>query len=257
MMHLQKFNLYLLLSILLCFLILPSTVYAESFPKLTLITEEWEPYNFRKNGTIEGISTDVLMLMLERAGSTQARNDIKLYPWARSYKMLQKNTNTLLFSTTRTEEREHMFKWVGPIFNTKYHFYALKNRHIKINSFKDLKKYRIGTIRKDVIEDLLVKNADMNSKDFDQVSSTLQNIIKLSVGRVDLAAQSKESTLNSCKEAGLNPNNFESVFVLDKNSVYYAFNKETPDSVIAILQTVFDNIRNEGKLAEIFKKYGK
>ncbi len=33
--------------------------------------------------------------------------------------------------------------------------------------------------------------------------------------------------------------------------------KETPDSVIAIFQTAFDDLKKEGKLAEIFRHYGK
>jgi polar amino acid transport system substrate-binding protein len=85
-----------------------------------------------------------------------------------------------------------------------------------------------------------------------------QNIRKLALGRIDLVPQTKDTTMHVCKKAGLNPDEFEQVFTLDtKKKLYYAFHKETPDSVITMFQKAFNDIKNEGKLAEIFKKYGK
>lgn len=251
-------SVFYLLSLTIIFLFFTvSAIYADTVPKFTIMTEEWEPYNFQKDGVVKGISADMLVLILERIGSAQGRNDIRIYPWARAYKMIQQNSGTLLFTTTRTRERDKIFKWVGPIFEVEYFIYALKNRNIKINSYEDLRKYKIGTLRGDVVEDLLVKNAGMKISDFDQVSSNIQNTRKLWVGRIDLVPQSKNTTIHTCKEAGLNPDEFEPVFTLGKQSMYYAFHKETPDSVITMFQTAFDDIQNEGKLAEIFKKYGK
>ncbi len=245
----------LLFCILASILSLSSAAYADPLPEFIIITEEREPYNFKKDGTITGISTDVLLLVLERTGSTQTSNDIKLYPWARGYRMIQEKPNTILFTTARTKERENLFKWVGPISEIEYQIYALKSKNIKINSFQDLKKHNIGTIRKDVTEDFLVNKAGMSVDDFDRASLNSKNMLKLSLGRIDLVAQSYVSMINSCKESGLSPDDFEPVFVLDKKGMYFAFNNNTPDHVVEKLQAAFDSIKKEGKLAEIFSKY--
>ena len=256
-MKLKKQKCCLLSLAFICMFFPVSTIYADIIPQFTIVTEDWEPYNFQKNGVVKGISVDMLVLMLKRAGSTQGRNDINICPWARAYKYIQEEPNTILFTTTRTRKREKMFKWVGPIIETEFLIYALKTRSIKINSFEDLRKYKIGTLRGDVTEDLLIKNAGMKISDFDPVATNIQNIKKLSLGRIDLIVHSKETTITTCRDAGLNPDEFESVFTLDRKSLYYAFHKETPDSVITIFQTAFDEIKKEGKLSEILRKYGK
>lgn len=248
-------SLTLLVGFVLCVSI--STSDAGNVPPLTIMTEEWNPYNFEKDGIVQGISTDILVLMLERIGSTQGRKDIKISTWIRAYKMLQQEPNTLLFTTVRTEEREHMFKWVGPIFETEMNIYALKTRKITIHSVEDLKKYKIGTLRGDVTEDLLIKKVGLKLTDFQQVASNVQNTQKLMAGRIDLMAHSKETMIATCQEAGFDIDAFEPVFLLEKTQAYYAFHQDTPDAVIALFQTAFDELKQEGKLVEIFHQYGK
>lgn len=256
-MNLQKLKFYLFL-LAFYFLFFPlSIIGAETVQQFTIVTEDWEPYNFKENGVVKGISTDVLVLMLERIGSTQGRNDIKILPWARAYKTIQIQPDTLLFTTTRTKKREKMFKWVGPIFEIEFNIYALKRRNIKINSFEDLRNYKIGTLRGDVTEDLLIKKANLKISDFERVSSNIQNTRKLQAGRIDLVAHSKDTTTFTCRKARIDPDELEPVFTLDKKGMYYAFHKETLDSMITILQTAFDDLKKQGKLLEIFHKYGK
>ena len=163
-MNSQKLRFFLFSFIVICLFSQISVIYAGNVPKLTIMTEEWAPYNFHKEVVVKGISADMLVLMLGRAGSKQGRNNIKIYPWARAYKTIQQEPDTLLFTTTRTEKRENMFKWVGPIFEIEFNIYALKNRNIKINSFEDIRKYKIGTLRGDVTEDLLIKKAGPPSR---------------------------------------------------------------------------------------------
>jgi len=256
-LRLKKTVLKLLSYMYILLICIVPTTHATNIPKLTMMTENWKPYNFEQNGVVKGISVDILALMLKKTGSTQSRSEIKIYPWVRAYTLVKEKANTVIFSTTRTKQREKMFKWVGPIFNVEFNLYALKKKNIKINSFKDLKKHKIGTLRGDVTEDLLVKYAGIQLSDLDRVYSNVANIKKLSAERVALIAESKNTLMTTYKEAGLNYDDFESVFILDKKNMYYAFHKETPDALIALFQKAFDEIKSEGKLDEIFHRYGK
>jgi polar amino acid transport system substrate-binding protein len=234
-----------------------STLYAEPVPHFTILTEEWEPYNFQDKDTVKGISTDMLVLMLKKLGSTQGRDDINIFPWVRAYKIALKEPNTILFTTARTDEREKLFKWVGPIFEIEFNVYALKSRHIKINSFDDLRKYKIGTLRGDVTEDLLIKKAGCKISDLIPVASNIQNTKKLSVGRIDCILQSKDTLMVTCQKARINPELIEKIVMLDKKYMYYAFSNGTSDSVITLFQKEFDDLKKEGKLSEIFHNYHK
>ncbi len=221
------------------------------------MTEDWKPYNYEKDGIVQGISTDIFVLMLEKIGSKQGRKDIKIYPWIRAYKKIQKTPNSILFTTTRTQEREKIFKWVGPIFVMQFNIYAMKNRNIKISSFEDIRNYQIGTLRGDVTEDLLIKKTGMNISMFQRANKNLLITKMLSVRRVDLAVYSEDTLITTTQEAGINIDEIEPVFILDKKSMYYAFHKDTPDSVIAKFQSIFDSLKENGKVAEIFQSYSK
>jgi ABC-type amino acid transport substrate-binding protein len=92
---------------------------------------------------------------------------------------------------------------------------------------------------------------------FERVAASILNMKKLHAGRIDIVPQCKETTIIKCREAGLDPNEFEPVYTLDKKSNYYAFHKDTSDDVISAFQSAFDTLKKEGKLAEIFRKYKK
>ena len=228
---------------------------SETFPQLTILTEDWEPFNYEEEGTVQGISTDMLVLMLQRVGSSQGRSDIEILPWVRALRHLKEKPNTLLYTTTRTEEREHMFKWVGPIFESQFNMYALKSKGIKINTFEDIRNYSVGTLRDDAVENILMFKTGMKLSDFQRVSLNLNNTKKLADGRVDLVPMTFTTLSFTCDEAGLNIDDFEPVFILDKKGMYFAFNLETPNPVILELQKAFDDLKEEGELAAIFSKY--
>ena len=88
------------------------------------MTEEYPPYNFGdEKGVNQGIAVEYLKAMFK--GSDK---DIQLLPWARGYKLVQtKGKYNCLFSMTRTEERESLFKWFGPISNTQVYVEGPKN----------------------------------------------------------------------------------------------------------------------------------
>jgi len=56
----------------------------------------------------------------------------------------------MVFSTTRTESRENLFKWVGPIATATVGVIAKKDNYIKINSIDDLNKYKKSLDKNDV-----------------------------------------------------------------------------------------------------------
>ncbi len=222
---------------------------------LQIMTEEYAPYSFEKDGEVRGISADILVMLLEKTGSAQGRKDIQLKPWARAYKMTQEQANTVLFTVARTSARENEFKWVGPIFQNIFHVYALKDRRIKIAQIQDIKKYKMGTIRGDVFEDSLVKLADMKITDFQRAATNLQTIKQLRAGAIDLTVQSPDTLQKLCRENGFRFEEFEPVFVLEKIDLYYAFNKDTPTSLVKSLQGAFDALKKSGKVDEVFQKY--
>ena len=195
--------------------------------------------------------------MLERIGSKQGRNHIQLLPWARGYLMLQKKPNTILFSTTRSEKREKMFKWVGPIVKNRLSLYALKNRKIKINTPDALKNYKIATYFNDAGEQILIEKYDIKLEDLHRSGKQLDGLRRVAGGRNDLFVGSEVTLVTLCQKGGFDRDDFERVFDLSVNDINYAFHRDTSDSVIRKFQKAFDDIRAEGKLDDIKRNYGR
>lgn len=242
--------------IISCLILLISTpIYASQIAEFTIMTEEWRPYNFSEDSQIKGISTDILVLILDKIGSKQNRSDIEIYPWARAYNQAQTKANTILYTTARTKARKDLFKWVGPIFKIEFNLWAAKKRNIEINSVADLNQYQIGTLRYDVLESILLTNTNLEKNNLDRVSSNILNTKKLYKNRIDLVATSNKTMVQTSHDLELNTDWFENVYSFGEKSMNFAFHKNTPDYIIESFQAAFDELKANGQIAEIFNKY--
>jgi len=168
----------LAISVFLVLLFLTNVVCAQ---ELTIITEEYPPISFKKEGVITGSSAEVVREILRRL---KQPDNIRMLPWARGYNLLKTQENVALFSTARTQERESQFHWVGPLCVSRNGFYAKKGSGIQINSLEDAKRVgAIATYKEDAREQMLKSWGFTN---LDSSSSGASNLKKLLSGRVDL-----------------------------------------------------------------------
>ncbi|MGM0609803.1 MAG: substrate-binding periplasmic protein [Thermodesulfobacteriota bacterium] len=231
-------------------------VSAQGLNDLNLVTEQYPPYNFEQDGNLQGISIDYLVQALQQAGSDLGRSDIRLLPWAKGYDMALNQPGTLLFATTRTEQREELFKWAGPIAPTKISLVAKKDSNVRIDNLSDImdKDYTIGVIRDDVGEQLL-KEGGVPDGNIDAVAKAVLNIKKLDRGRIDAWAYEENVAMWLIKSNGFDPGNFEPVYELEKAELFYAFHKDTPQDTVNKLQNALDAVKQGGKYDQILDTY--
>ena len=174
------------LILIVCGLFFSTTLFAQSIDDLVFITEDYAPLNFSKDGKVQGISVDVLVEILKVAGSKKTRKDISLQPWARGYKQALNKKNTALFAMSRTEAREELFQWVGPIIPSSIVLVAKKSRGIKIDSVKEITQYsEIGVVRDDIGEQMLLE-LGVPKKNLYQTNSGINTAKMLQKDRVDM-----------------------------------------------------------------------
>jgi len=232
-------------------IILTFTLPCLAFEKIVVLTEDWPPYNYKKNEKIVGISTDLVITVLNKAGFDY---NLEIYPWKRAYFETLKNPNTLLYTTSRTKNRENLFKWVGPLFPRQIVLYKLKTRNnIIVNNIKDLKKYRLGILRGGSVEEYL---KSLQFTNYESVTKEIQNILKLFAKRVDLIPGSDISMAFRMKETKYNFSDLKKEFILiDQGGYYIAINKSTSDKIVNKLQNTFKSLNRDDLINKITKKY--
>ena len=227
---------------MLCWLLVGTSHTSMAGP-LSFITEAYPPYNFSDDNILRGIAVDLLVIASQQTPQPVQRSQIRLMPWARGYRTVLNTADTVLFSTTRTAEREALFKWAGPIATTRVVLLARKDRGIQIKSASDLQHYRIGAIHDDVGEQSVLALGIAN--DQLHISANADALARqLQAGRIDLWAYEENVANWFLRNAGFNNDEFETVYLLKQGELWFAFNREVSDEQIQPLQKALDELRN-------------
>jgi polar amino acid transport system substrate-binding protein len=221
-------------------------VFAADSEKIKIVTEEWAPYNYSENGNIVGVSTEIVKKTLKEAG---LKYSINIYPWARAYKIAQKEPNVVVYTMYRSKKRENIFRWIGPIkaLSNSY-FYALKSRKIKLRSINDAKKYKIGVMNQDNSHQYLKRLGFKEGKNLEIVHNEVLNIKKLLSGRVDLITSHELTLLARMKKNKLPYGKLQKLipFIIDKKSYgYMAVSKSTSDKIYRRIKKAFRKLQRE------------
>ncbi len=247
MRHLSKIVNVTLGYLLISFTPFISFSNAASLEDITILTEEYPPYNYLdEKGHLKGIAVDFLIKAYTKAGLTLDTRDIKIQPWPRSYRQIQRTSNSMLFSMTRTPQREPLFKWAGPISKTRISLIAKKSRNIVIKEAKQLEQYKIGGILEDIglqlIKSLLADKSKIVSA---PTTPSLTGMLYLD--RIDLWAYEENAAKLFLKRHGFDTELYESVYTLSEAELFYAFSLKTDQKIIDRLQHAIDAIKAEQK----------
>ncbi|MCL6414119.1 ABC transporter substrate-binding protein [Aestuariirhabdus sp. Z084] len=222
--------------------------------KLSLQTENFPPYNFSLNGSnyakdrdIDGISVRIVREVFKRA---KVNHKITLrFPWARIYKKALESEKYGVFSMVRSEEREPLFKWVGPLAPDEWVFFAREGSGIQLSSLEDAKNYVVGGYKGDALTEYLLEQG----LEIKQAASDNLNARKLAAGKIDLwAANSFSGRFLATQE---NVKGIKQVLTFDKVDLYLGLNKSTPDEVVAKLQSAVDAMHKDGTIQKIINDY--
>ena len=211
---------------------------------LHFVTEEYPPYNYVENGTLRGIAVDLIQGVYREMGSTLAPGQVRVLPWTDAYEAARSRKNTAVFATIRLPEREHLFKWAGPLASERQVIFADPARRYVISGPLDLDRYRIGVVKDDAATPQLV-TLGVDPAALVTVGTVPDLISLMQAGEIDLWCYGDLAGRYHAGKVTGDPDAFEVVYTLDTRDVYVAFNTDTPDSVIAAFQAALDSVRYE------------
>lgn len=221
---------------------------------MVLLTENFPPYNmasndknFAQEDNIRGIATELVQEMYRRAGIPYSMT--LRFPWDRIYKLALNNPGYGVFVTARLPEREHSFKWVGPLGPDDWIMLARADSSITLENLDQARPYRIGAYTGDAIAQSLAER-DMRPilalRDQD-------NARKLLDGQIDLWATGDPAGRYLARLEGIN--GLKTVLRFNSAELFLALNKETPQEVVERLQRALDDMRREGVVDRVFAEY--
>jgi polar amino acid transport system substrate-binding protein len=217
---------------------------------LQIFTEENRPLNYSDGGKVTGFTTEVVQELQKRMGTHEP---IQVVPWARGYQAAQEDPDTMLFSTMRIDEREKLFKWVGPLTIVKTSFYGKKGAGTQVHSLGDAKKLAsIGVPRAFYSEQFL---KDEGFKNLDIADNPAAMLKKFTGGR-DVAFVSHEFTLPSIlAKEGVPESDVVVLYTFMEKGHYLAFSLKTSDEVVRKWQKTLDEMKKDGSFAKLFNKW--
>lgn len=225
-------------------LLAPAALLAD---ELVFTTEDYPPYNFHdEDGQLSGISTDVLREAVERA---DVQASFRLLPWARAYAAAQQQAGACVYSTGRTEEREPLFEWVGPLSDNDWAAFTHPDADVQAESVGDLHMLRVGGFRGDATSAYL----ESRGVDIDYVSHDALNARRLEAGRIDVWVTGSRVAPWLAQREGTGP--VDQQFVFREVDLYLACHPDTDAQILARLRSALQAMEADGTTERIRGRY--
>lgn len=221
--------------------------------KITVLTEEWPPYNFTEDGVLKGFSVEIVQHMIR---DLNANAVIEVYPSMRASHMLGKEPRKMFISMFRTSEREEVYNWIGPLVDSSIYFFKKKGNPINISTMEDAKKVNlIATRHAGLVFDALQAAGFTNLESRSVDSKPIYK--KLLMGRCDLGISDSSmgvryvlSQLNYPPDALV-----QTKVKVVSSTLYIAASKDIPHQEIVRWQKSLDKLKASGIYKQILDKY--
>jgi polar amino acid transport system substrate-binding protein len=216
--------------------------YAKEIEAFKFLTENYPPFNYEEEGMVYGVSADILHGLFAKMNVNASDVSLEIDEWEKVYQKTLSESNSMLFSVVRIPEREHLFKWVGPIAPQKDVIIALTSQQIAINNPADLATHTIGVIAgySNIAQ---LTNLGVPQSMLIAVHSieTLYN--GLTSGLFDCIAYSEIGHNLVVGSLGYEQEDFDIAYAIQVTQLYFALNINTSDELIEYMQSVLDNFK--------------
>ncbi|MEX0623171.1 MAG: ABC transporter substrate-binding protein [Saccharospirillum sp.] len=227
---------------------MPASLFAEDLPRINLYTENYGTFNYSLEGAayehdiedIGGTATEIVEKLFNEANIDFK---LRLRTWSVSYERAVERPNYGVYSTGRTDSREALFEWVGPVGQYNWILLAKEGHNLNIDSLSDLNGLRIGGYEGDAATTFLQGQGYQVST----LPNESLNAQRLANDLIDVWITSDINGFKIAAESGYP--DVEEAFRIRTVGLYLAMNPETDPRVINALNTAYDNLIAEGEIA--------
>ena len=217
-------------------------------------TENLPPLNYQDEQGAQGFAVELLRLMAAEAGLAL---ELHVLPWQRAVQKAEAEAGSLLFSLTRTPERETQFQWVGPIAQRRILVYRLASRDdLRLARLEDLGNARIGVVRESATDRLLQAAGLRPGVELEQGLDDATNVRKLLAGRMDYVTLLDWAAAWNLRQLRLPYETLQVAMELDTTrSYWYGLRPDADPALVKKLQAALDAIRRDGRYERLRQRY--
>ncbi|MGE9744544.1 substrate-binding periplasmic protein [Bdellovibrio bacteriovorus] len=216
----------------------------------TILTEQWPPITYEENGVVKGVAVEIVQAMQKTMGD---RQPIIVVPWPRGYRMVQKDSNVILFTVIRSKEREQLFTLLGPVGIGETALCGREDSHLNVRTLEDARKLLAISANRDSYFASFLDNADFTNliltKDPWQEARLLAN------KRVDLIIGDPDVIKAAMQKIGEGNIRIKKYLVIDKFQYHIAFSPGTPRRTMDAWKSALIKIKKDGTYKQIYKKW--
>jgi polar amino acid transport system substrate-binding protein len=230
-------------------LLLSSIANAEEW--LVVGDEQFAPYSFVEadDETPRGLDVELVEAILREANIAHV---IRLYPWERVKRMIERNEAEMAFQFAGTPERMAQYELVGPIRHGSTVFMTTNRTSLQNwQTLDDLRPYMIGQVRGYAYESNFDK-AELSRNNSAQNPSQL--VAMLLIGRIDIIIGDRDQLLYLIREQHAESR----VRILPKPLVemprYVAFTKGDKQRATQFAAAL-ERLRQSGTLEAIYQRW--
>jgi polar amino acid transport system substrate-binding protein len=201
-------------------------------------------------GIITGGSVEVVEAM---NGLSGLGNAITMTTFADCLGQVNLAPNSMTFTTSRTTEREPLYKWVGPITKKTESIYVLSGSTIQIGALDEAKNLEsIGTPELWSVTTKLQQLGFTNLRIYENPDKVYKALIK---GEISAATFSNLSITMLAEQNNTAPGDIRKAVDVFSAEGYLAFSLDTKDEYIQAFQEAYSILISNGKFAEIWGKW--
>lgn len=217
-------------------------------------TENLAPLNYQDGTEVRGFSVELLRKM---ASTVRLPLELQVLPWQRAMQMAEAQTNSVLFSLTRTPEREAQFQWVGPIAPRRVLVYRLAKRDdLSLAQLSELGERRIGVVRDSAADRLLQAAGLRPGIELEHGLDDATNVRKLLASRMEFVVLLDWAAAWAMRQHRLDYATLQPVMELDVARAYwYGLRPEADPALVKRLQAALDAMKRDGRYEQLRQRY--
>lgn len=240
-----------------CIIAIASTCTAET---ITIVADEWPPFNGKANSQDEGYMVDIVRIVFEEKGI-----EVKYItmPWKRAIAETKQGVYTAAIGASKTDAVGFVFP-EEELARNRLAFYVKKGNIWKFQGIESIQQIKLGVIAgydyRQWLNEYITKNSN-NTNKIQILTGDIplqRGLQGLLLDRIDVVVDTEAAILSEAKRSSLSHQIQSAGYGHELSFCYIAFSPNIPRSPIyaQILSDGIAQLRSNGKLQNILDKYG-